>query len=190
MSSDNGLSFLATAFYGAGLTVILVAAIGHSLRFKILVGELHQQALQRSAFGVAIALVVTETVASVLGIAGLFTNRAQEPFMIVAASLFLLFGLYSLVLRLRVPSAPCACGTPNLIVTGWTVTRAATLSLAMIVGAFWQEGSDGNQLSDLGWLAALSAGLVLGLLAWVLPGAMSLPRSLADEPLRMELPPT
>ncbi|MFC6018225.1 MauE/DoxX family redox-associated membrane protein [Plantactinospora solaniradicis] len=132
-----------TAALGAAL-LLVAGGVGHLRDRRALATALaSQRVLPRWAR--ALVTVVLGPVQAIVGVAAvtawLAVPRLAAPAVALVGALFVALGLYTTVLRIRVPAAPCGCFgasgpvTPVVVARAWLFAGAAGAAVPVLWGA-------------------------------------------------------
>ncbi|MEV4256922.1 MauE/DoxX family redox-associated membrane protein [Spirillospora sp. NPDC049652] len=161
--------------------VLLLSLAGH-LRGRSLGAALRAQAALPARLAVAVASLAVTAEGGVLGLllAGLVLRRTALVHGALAAAtvLFAVYAAYAAyVIRTRSGRVPCGCGGDlSIPMSVWVVARATGLAVLALGGAVASPPELGG-----GTVPGVVAGAALGVLLWILPGAMNVPETAVAE---------
>lgn len=164
-----------------GTTGILCAAgVSHLLRSTKFIALIREQEvvperLSPHAATIALSAELILGVGGVLLVISGVDNVARIITMLAAATLYLIFGAYLLIMVQRGSVAPCGCSGGDEPPNAWSVGRAFVLSAASAFAAF-TSGSSGLPEGTFTYSTVLLlSSASLGLLVWSLPAAFTDP---------------
>ncbi|MDI6103388.1 hypothetical protein QLQ12_32745 [Actinoplanes sp. NEAU-A12] len=156
---------IAEAIAMGGALLLLAAGAGHLRRLGHLTAVLAAQRLVPlwSRRPLAAIVAVTEIGAGAMAVAGWLVP--YWPLMILMAAVYAAFGVYTTVLRVRRPGAPCGCFDGGSVVSWGVVARAWVFCAAAIVVA---PGLDAGVAAADRFVVGCAA-ILVALITWLAP---------------------
>lgn len=185
------MALLITAAALAALGVLAFSGISHALHHDRFRQLLEQQRVwpPRARPAVLGGMISIELLLGIGGLlvllSGFGTPWLARAVFAASAALFLGYLAFAAYLLRRRPGAPCACGSTQEVVNGWTVARAGMLATAALAAAIAPQAVDRPLRPGMYGFVAAVGGLSLGVIMWALPGALEDPtRRPADQHAR------
>jgi hypothetical protein len=157
--------------------VLFVAALEHVWHPGTLPGALRTHALVPTVLvaPIAVSVVAVEAAFGTVGLWATLADRGSELAIgaaVAVASMYALFALYSFVVFIRRPDAPCGCSSWGERISLATVIRAAILSAGATLSA---AGPASLEPSAFELVVGIPAVVGLAVVLWTLPGALAVP---------------
>lgn len=179
--AEPATSMVALVAAGVVFPTLLAAGCQHLVRPGRLAAALRPRGWAPALrLPVALAVAVSETALGLAGVAAMVAGRSRAPVALAAALLFAAFAADAARALWSGTDVPCGCGAAEHPVNQWVVVR--TVSYAALSGVAALPGAALVALAALPAVTVLTAAAVIGLLLWLLPRTLAIPRGVALGP--------